>query len=350
LFFPDLKLSNTALTQFFESIAIQLANGYFNSYNHCKNKRTMDSRIQAISISSRIREVFPKGKYIGKVAGVYAGAANFSFGNYLITAADKTQGNLPYGILCDFSNIELKKNIHSGDPAEIDVNSLRAGSGILEILFQGAAEWSPEFRLPLEKKDIPTILTNTNYIEEKLVKNNKMEGLAPLVAVLPQIMGSTSTSMKHFSVLEQSAFNTLSKLAAAFRDWDAVMIEQATKGLIGLGIGLTPSGDDVLAGLFGTLFITLEERDRKWLLSAFQNTIKQISGQTTDVSTGTLNAVSEGYYPERFSTLIAAIIRNGDTGEVDKPLKEMLRWGSTSGSEIILGMLLGFNLATERLK
>jgi hypothetical protein len=311
------------------------------------NKPLMDHSIQAISISTRIRDIFPKGKYPGQVAGVYTNAANFSFRDHLITVADKAQGNLPYGMLCDLAKIDLKQVLHSGDPSEIDANSLRVDNGSFEILFQGAEEWTPEFRMPIEKKELPRIRANVNSIEQQLKQNEKMEGLAPLIASISQIMGSASADTKYYSALEHSAFDSLRNLTAAIRVRDEAMIGQAARGLIGLGIGLTPSGDDVLAGLFGTLFITMREKDRERLLAAYQKAISNISGLTTDVSISTLAAVGEGYYPERFSKLAAAIIGSKEPKGIDIPLKEMLRWGSSSGSEIILGMVMGFYLAVE---
>jgi hypothetical protein len=307
----------------------------------------MDHSIQAISISTRIRYIFPKGKYPGQVAGVYTNAANILFGDHLITVADKAQGNLPYGMLCDLSEIDLKQVLHSGDPAEIDANSLKITDGSFEILFEGAKEWPPEFRMPIEKKGLPRIRANINSIEQQLTQNKSLEGLAPLIEGIPQIMGSASADMKHYSAIEHSAFDSLRSLVAAIRVRDEAMIGKAARSLIGLGIGLTPSGDDVLAGLFGTLFITMEEMDRGWMVTAYQKAICNISGLTTDVSQNTLAAVREGYYPERFSTLAAAIIGSNEPMGIDVPLKERLRWGSSSGSEIILGMVMGFYLEVE---
>jgi hypothetical protein len=309
----------------------------------------MDLRINAASISTRIKEIFPNERYFGKVEGVYTKAANFSFGSYLITAADTAQENLPYGILCDFSKIELKQVLHSDDPAEIDAQSLRIGIGSFEIAFRGVTEWSPEFRLTIEKKDIPCILANAGTIEQEFKQNKPMEGLGSLIKYIPQIMGNVPANENQFSILEHTAFIALRIVIDAMRTRDENTLESAIKSLIGLGIGLTPSGDDVLAGLFGTLLITMKESDRSWIENDFQKTIKHISGLTTDVSLSTLTAASEGYYAERFSSLVAAIIRSKDPKEIDTPLKELLRWGSSSGGDTLLGMLIGFNLAVERL-
>jgi hypothetical protein len=308
----------------------------------------MDLGIKAVSISTRIRGIFPNGKYSGRVAGVYTSAANFSFGKYLITLADKTQGNLSYGMLCDLSGIDLKTIINSGDPAQIDADSLRAGNGSFEILFQVASVWSPEFRMLIEKKDIPFILANAGTIEQKLTQNKKMAGLAPLICTIPQILANIPADEMRFSILEHTAYNSLRMMINAIRSQDENALESAIKSLIGLGIGLTPSGDDILTGLFGTLAITMKA-DKNWILNIYKKAISQMAGQTTDVSLNYLTATGDGYYPERFSNLVATIIRSKDAKELDTPLKEMLRWGSTSGSEIVLGMLLGFYLAVESL-
>jgi hypothetical protein len=309
----------------------------------------MDFRFQAISISSRLLEIISRNKFSGSVTGVYTSAANFSFGKYLITAADITHGNLPYGFLCDFSKIDLKKTIHIGDSAEIDSDSLRISKRSFEILFQSASLWSHEFRMPIEKKDIPNILSNIGYIEQQLTQRKNLDGLAPLIRYIPQILGNISSENMHFALFGQIAYDSLCLIINSIRSQDKNALTRSIKKLVGLGVGLTPSGDDVLMGLFATLLITMKGTSRNWLVNAYRNMLVQIHELTNEVSLSYLNAIRDGYYPERFSNLVSAIIRSGKPKDIYSPLEEMLQWGSTSGSEIILGILLGFSLSIENL-
>jgi hypothetical protein len=114
--------------------------------------------------------------------------------------------------------------------------------------------------------------------------------------------------------------------------------------LVGLGIGLTPSGDDILAGLLATLIITSKVEYRNWLMGLMEKLLPRIEGLTNEISINYLKAVSEGYFPERVSNLIAAMITAKSFADVQPALQEMLEWGHTSGYEITLGMVIGLLL------
>lgn len=309
----------------------------------------MDFRFQAISISSRLLEIISRNKFSGSVTGVYTSAANFSFGKYLLTAADISHKNVPYGFLCDFSKLTLKKVINVGDSVDIDSDSLRISNRCFEVLFQSASIWSPEFRLPIEKKDIPVIRSHIGYIEQQLSQRKNLDGLAPLIRYIPQILGNISSANMHFGLFKQIAYDSLCLIVNSIRSQDKYALTRSMKKLTGLGVGLTPSGDDVLMGLFATLSITMKGTNRDWLVNAYRNVLIQIRELTNEVSLSYLNAIRDGYYPERFSNLVSAIIRSGKPKDIYSPLEEMLQWGSTSGSEIILGILLGFSLSIENL-
>ena len=83
-----------------------------------------NSRINAVSISSALMKILSGQRYYGTIAGVYTRSGNFRFGNFLVTVSDVSQKNLPYGILCDLSEIDFQGVLHSDDAAEIDSERL----------------------------------------------------------------------------------------------------------------------------------------------------------------------------------------------------------------------------------
>ena len=141
----------------------------------------------------------------------------------------------------------------------------------------------------------------------------------------------------------------LLSIISAIRDTDARMLHEGSIQLVGLGIGLTPSGDDILAGLFAALIITSKAAYGNWLLETLEKLLPQIEGLTNDISINYFKGVSQGYFPERVSNLISAMITSKSFAAVQPALQDMLNWGHTSGYEITLGMVIGLLLSVENL-
>ena len=307
-------------------------------------------RINAVSISSALVKILSGKSYRGTVAGVYARAVNFSFGNILVTVCDVSQKNLPYGILCDLSEIDLQGVLRSEDAAEIDSKRLYVKDSLFEISFGSAAIWDPEFFMPIQAKDVPIIQNNISQLVQHIVHLNNPDGLVPLFRFIPDLMDSKDYPGDNTSALTQIAYDALRLIITAIRNNDEQLLNAGSLQLIGLGIGLTPSGDDILAGLFAALMITSDTASRKWQIQFLGKLLPRIKGLTNEVSTNYLNAVSQGYFPERVSNLISAMITAKSFTDVQPALQDMLQWGHTSGYEITLGMVIGFLLSIENLE
>ena len=307
-------------------------------------------KINAVSISSALVKNLSGKSYRGTVAGVYARAVNFSFGNILVTASDVSQKNLPYGILCDLSEIDLQGVLRSEDAAEINSKRLYVKGRLFEITFGSAAIWAPEFYMLIQAIDVPILQNNISQLVQHIDLLNNPDGLVPLFRVIPDLMNSKNYPGDNASALTQKAYDALRSIITAIRNTDERLLNEGSMQLIGLGIGLTPSGDDILAGLFAALMITSDTASRKWLMQFFGKLLPRIIRLTNDVSINFLKAVSQGYFPERVSCLISAMISAKSFTDVQPALQDMLQWGHTSGYEITLGMVIGFFLSIENLE
>jgi hypothetical protein len=108
----------------------------------------------------------------------------------------------------------------------------------------------------------------------------------------------------------------------------------AVTGLLGLGGGLTPLGDDVLAGWLATAVASrhpaLDEMRSAVALAA--------RDRTTALSATLLSCAARGEGVPEFRSLLSGIVR-ADTTAVDRSLASMLRIGDTSGQGLVLGAL-----------
>ncbi|MGC8569059.1 MAG: DUF2877 domain-containing protein, partial [Nitrososphaeria archaeon] len=105
-------------------------------------------------------------------------------------------------------------------------------------------------------------------------------------------------------------------------------------GLVGLGIGMTPSGDDFLVGVLAALKGTDLFRD-------LSGVALSSAGRTNAVSAEFLRCAASGELSEDFSELIRRINSSSPLSDV---LERIAGRGHTSGLEAILGLHRGLQL------
>lgn len=111
--------------------------------------------------------------------------------------------------------------------------------------------------------------------------------------------------------------------------------DEAIRSLIGLGIGLTPSGDDYLVGLCTILLLPGHPayKYRESFLAVLE-TAKQ---KTTLLSAITLEAAINQRYRQVISNLIEKIVRN-DRQLIIHTINEIKKIGSSSGCDMLHGI------------
>ena len=115
----------------------------------------------------------------------------------------------------------------------------------------------------------------------------------------------------------------------------------AVEYLVGRGLGLTPSGDDVLMG-FGMALRFLYCGDVSSMAQAFFETVSSVvPGKTTAVSEAYYRAMGEGYANEDYLDLLA-VVRAMDEQALPDALARVLELGHTSGADSLLGFGAAF--------
>ncbi len=128
--------------------------------------------------------------------------------------------------------------------------------------------------------------------------------------------------------------------AVAVSDWDAA--HAAARSLSGLGPGLTPSGDDALAGL------ALGLRSAAGLLPApLADALgRAVVGRTTDLAGARLRHAVDGRPDEATHAVLLALLT--DAGPpMQIAVGSLLDYGHTSGADTLVGLLLGVRLGVS---
>ncbi len=126
--------------------------------------------------------------------------------------------------------------------------------------------------------------------------------------------------------------------AGALRDGlnsgNTAQFDEAVSLFLGLGHGLTPSGDDVLSGALVTLFAIGEDEHA---LTLARSISVRMGEATSALSCAFLRAACDGEPSAPMSRAITALLANAPAGDVISRVKDI---GETSGFDMLAGVLL----------
>jgi hypothetical protein len=168
----------------------------------------------------------------------------------------------------------------------------------------------------------------------------------PLVRAISD--GGDATGVSSSSPLITLAFPPISEIARACRVRDMTRAVKAGRALVGLGPGLTPSGDDFLGGLFFVahhLQVTYRE-ELDWNRQPIDNLVSWARTQTNPISHSILCDHAHGHAAEPLHDLVAAMLTGKDLDAILMDVRRLLEIGSTSGWDMFAGTMTGLLLLT----
>ena len=269
----------------------------------------------------------------GTVLTVFRSSFYLNFGKLIFCIGTR---ELPLGPLnistsaspeINWEELGVRKNV----PAKRLKEHIRIGCKYLFIV-SGAHEWSPDqIRKPLYNAALERGLAT---FKEKALK------MAPDECLWRFICGGSLS--KNANIIGQVTRRNISEarqwLTQALIDKnnaEAMKIDWAKK-LVGLGYGLTPSGDDFLGGIMIALH-SIGKGDLSYLLwSKIQN---HVSSSTNLISIAHMRAASNGIGADVIHRAISTIA-DGDLKAIEGSILGVDCIGHTSGWDIISGSIV----------
>jgi hypothetical protein len=148
-------------------------------------------------------------------------------------------------------------------------------------------------------------------------------------------------SSKKQSALVQRINESLHSILKATRQCN-LADDNGIGALIGLGTGLTPSGDDLLTGYMAGLWCTSKGRsERLNFLSNLGEVVIRLAKGTNDISRTYLYHAARGQVSSRLFNLADAICTGSDPQQVRDCARSAMRAGHTSGMDTVTGLLFG---------
>ncbi len=252
----------------------------------------------------------------------------------LLTLLALDQADLPQGIRLDTPRGFSFDSFSPGTRAICREGELVVADR-LTVDLRGAQPWECNLAALVADLSKPTVQCAWREVFDLLNARGRYHGAAPVASDLMD--GGKGES----SALVRETRAAVSNLLEATRGLDAKLLKQPLP-LIGLGPGLTPSGDDLLVGYLAGLWCSAGGQPKRMeFISALGQKVIEDSQGTNDISRTYLYHAVNGQVSSRLAELAEAVCTGEKLSRVLVRAEAAMRTGHSSGMEAVTGLLLG---------
>ncbi|HEY9089450.1 MAG TPA: DUF2877 domain-containing protein [Anaerolineaceae bacterium] len=283
--------------------------------------------LQALSIGESV----PRDHFDAVVQSAFDSALNLRLAeeDRLVTLLQAEHYELPQGIRIWQKGLSLQF-IDPGTRAALRGGILRFESAALSVDLRAARVWDRRVS-HLRLQPDTAALQAAWAAAWQLLNAEQRRKNADLIAEILLQPGARS-------LLSQRVGALLGPLLRAAADLDAKLAVDHARGLIGLGPGVTPSGDDFLIGFLAALWsIAGDAPERENFLRAFGAGLVAAAQHTSEISRTYLFHAARGQFSSAVFDLVAAFALQG---EISSAVQAAVHVGHTSGMDTVTGFLL----------
>jgi hypothetical protein len=208
----------------------------------------------------------------------------------------------------------------------------------LRIILEGARPYRSPTLFRRRFLGYGRIRGNISDAQKQILETGRLEGLGGILRSLTTGIDPNDAD----SPFVTAALPRVTSLTRELSQGNVVRSVVAAEGLLGLGVGLTPSGDDLLSGAFLALILgskngiegppNIGEVGAKVALLA--------TNRTTLLGRTYLELASRGEGNEVVVRFIRELF-TGRKGALSRSLSELVEFGATSGTDIATGAIIG---------
>jgi hypothetical protein len=290
--------------------------------------------------AASIGEAVPRETFDAEIQSVFDSAVNLRLmdEDRLITLLNSEGYELPQGIRIWIKDLPLQTLTPSttlraglGLRAALRGGILRFDSSPLAVDLRGAPVWKcrvSELNLDMESPAFQKACAITWDLlnQEQRIKN-------------ADVIADDLLRANAGSPLSRRISQPMMELAASAEQFDAQGALHAAGKMIGLGPGVTPSGDDILIGFLAGLWsMAGQNQTQISFIRSFGAELVQLAKQTSKISRTYIFHATQGQFSSSLSQLAEAIATGGD---VETAAQTAMRVGHSSGMDSVTGLLIG---------
>ena len=293
----------------------------------------------AVDYSRPIQPMFEQVERIGTIHSVFNKAMNIALDGTLLALLSTELPHMPNSVRLSSSvTKELLPILRPGMEVRVGNDRLNIPAYNVSLRLPETPAWEPRPDITSYQWHRETVAQHVSLLAHLLADKPQQGGLAPLVR--PLLLGQPTQK----TPLSQMALPKLQLLAQESWRQNIVGVEKATRGLAGLGPGLTPSGDDVLGGFAAIMALlspqlSADAASRKHIAAAITAVARP---RTTALSSVLLAHAARGEIAEQMGALLLTLTHPAEEFKaVLNAADRVLAFGGSSGGDTLLGMLLG---------
>ena len=276
----------------------------------------------------------------GRVHSVFERACNIETRTgELVTLLADTLGNVPHGIRLAGPVAPFESWLMPGQNAILDSAALCVPDALIAVDLSCAAVWRGAVAaVPMDLCAMDpggaAIAVALRALRATLVERAPEQGFAPLLA------GASSARSSIERAFATRLSHTLPLLARATERRDVTAVALAAARLVGLGPGLTPSGDDFIAGYLAALWSRAGfDTGIDVILPSLADALAPLFLRANAISRQMLGDAAHGRFAEHLVDVTVAISCGGDVVDATA---HALASGHSSGADTLCGLLFGY--------
>lgn len=281
--------------------------------------------------------------FSGVIHSVFHHACNVSLeSKVVLTLVSSEIGNLPHGIrLKTPPKFAFLPQLRVGQPVACRGGILRIGGSDLSVDLRTASLWHVDLKgLQIDLRQCSTTQAWAVAWLELGKHRHQNERSSMIETTFP--LKQNDVTSRGMRTHVGRAVGLVTILMDATRKFQVDHVITAFNPLIGLGPGLTPSGDDFIVGYLAGLWSAGGgDPSRSRFISAVGTWLFQAAASTNAISRTYINSAANGNISEPLATLAQCIGQGKSADSVREATRTALRVGDTSGAAGVLGLLLG---------
>jgi len=279
---------------------------------------------KAISISP-VAQAWLRDSQFATVLHIFKPASNLiNAEGQILSMVNPQIGNGPFSLVIDIH--DFTSLFERDSKIIVDAFSVFVGSLVIDV--SEAEVWQPQLDWEQIRADPKAVARYASTIQEILQQE------APRDSIALFVIGQTTQSSMNRLLLRKGQLG-VETMNGALQSLESSKLKQAARILAGLGPGLTPAGDDFLAGIMHALWALLPAEQARSVSTLMADVAIP---RTASISANWLGAAARGEAGESWHDLFDAMLAN-QREQVEAAILHILPTGHTSGADTLAGFL-----------
>jgi Protein of unknown function (DUF2877) len=210
-----------------------------------------------------------------------------------------------------------------------------------------AKEWNPPAIFPAPEAPGVSIEERCEHLIGFMRCLNSEEKAECEISSLLAMAAEREIPPASTSLISSKVLRAAFEIGKACRRQDMIGILEKGKELIGLGPGLTPSGDDFMGGLlFSVHFLKkIYPETFRWDETRVTEFVQWARSRTNPISHAFLGDFTRGHGPAHLYGVMRYLLQGRDFEEAVSAGVKFMRFGHSSGEDILAGLMTGMRMA-----